>query len=368
MARTPGGPRAVVTVTALALVAVAACSSSGGSVPAPTGRPAGPTSTVAGSAKGDGTLLYDGAPIFGPASFWTASVADAPVNPDSPAIVADLQRQVREHNGGVASFNVWKYNAAILTVRGSQPRIDIAFDDCQHKGHTPRGLTGDGGQFTGVPLPADAIPNPGTDSALALISPDTHELWEFWKLKKGPGGWSACWGGHIADTRTNPGYFADGFGASASGLAGVAGAVHLQDVRSGRIDHALTIAIPAPAPWKQVSWPAQRSDGGSTNMSPIRMGTRLRLPASVDVNSLPLSDIGKLIAHAAQDHGLIVSETAGTVSIGGESGAAEQLVTGVNPWTRLLAGERSFQVLHDFPWGQLEALPFDYGRPTSAGG
>ena len=295
-------------------------------------------------------------------------MADAPVNADSAAIVADLQRQVGEHNGGVASFNVWKYNAAILTVGASQPRIDIAFDDCQHKGQTPRGLTGEGGQFTDVPLPADAIPNPGTDSALALVSPQTHELWEFWKLKKGADGWSACWGGHIEDTRTNPGYFADGFGASASGLAGVAGAMYLSDVRAGRIDHALTIAIPSPAPWKRISWPAQRSDGGSGNTSPIRMGTRLKLPMSVDVDALPLSRIGKLVAHAAQDHGLIVSETAGTVSIGGESGAEEKLVTGTNPWTGLLAGEKSYEVLHDFPWGQLQALPFDYGEPAGSTG
>lgn len=351
------------TLRVLALVTVAAtaaaCSSGSGRTT--------PTASPSAAHPGDRHLLYDGSPIFGAGSFWNAEVRSAPVNPDSDAIVAALARQVAEHNGGTASFNVWKYDAAIVSVPASQKRVDVAFDNCQGKASTPRGLTGDGGQFSDVPLPDDVVTNGGSDSALSLYSPATHELWEFWRLKRDGSGWRACWGGHIADTRTNPGYFLHGFGATASGLAGVAGAVHLADVRAGRIDHALTIAIPDTAPWKDVSWPAQRSDGSSGNTSPIRMGTRFRLPASVDVDSLGLSPIGAMVAHAAQDHGLIVSDKAGTVSIGGESGAEEQAVTGTNPWTALLGGEKSYQVLHGFPWDRLQALPFDYGEPRSDG-
>jgi len=349
-------------VAALALVglALAACSPGDSSTRPPA---ASPTPTV--RATGDRHLLYDGAPIFAAGSFWTTRVTDAPTNPESRQIVAALADQVAEHNGGIASFNVWKYNASIVEVAPGQPRVDVAFDDCQHKGYTPRGLTGRDGQFSDVPLPADATPNPGNDAALAVVSPATHELWEFWRLKQVDGQWQACWGGHIADTRTNPGYFEDGFGASASGLAGTAGAVHIQDVRAGRIDHALTLAIPGTAGWKEVSWPAQRSDGSSSSTSPIKMGTRLRLPASVDVDALGLSRIGTLVAHAAQDYGLVVSEKAGTVSIGAESGALEERVTGTNPWNGFLDGQPSYSVLKGFPWKDLVALPFDYGKPAA---
>lgn len=349
----------LVTGTAAAALALAGCtgssSGSGGSggqrgtsseAAAPRSSPSARTD------RADPTLLYDGSRIFPDDTFWYQRVGDAPVAADSDA------------NAGIASFNVWKYNAAIVTVAADQPRVDVAFSDCQHKGYTPRGLTGDGGQFSQVPLPDDLSTNGGTDSSLALYSPQTHELWEFWKLHREDGHWSACWGGHIPDTRTSPGYFEGGFGTTATGLAGVAGAVHLADVRRGRIDHALTIAVRSAAPWKHWSWPAQRSDGSSTTADvPVVEGQRFRLDPSVDVDALHLTRIGRLVAHAAQDYGLVVSDKAGTVSVGGEGGAEEAAVTGRNPWHELLDGEKSYQVLKGFPWDRLQALPVDYGKP-----
>ena len=301
--------------------------------------------------------------MFGPASIWQEDVSDAPVADDSNQIVDALAEQVADHSGGVASLNVWKYGASIVTVAADQPRVDVAFDDCQHKGYTPRGLTGADGQFAGVPLPPDAAPAAGSDSSLALWSPDTHELWEFWKLKHDSSGWSACWGGHIPDTTTSAGYFDGGFGTTATGLAGSAGAVHIDDVRDGRIDHAIAFAVVDAASWKTFSWPAQRSDGWSGSSSPVMEGQRFKLPESVDVDVLPMSPIGKMVARAAQTYGMVVTDKSGVVAIGAESGKEQAALTGRDPWTGLLGEAKSYSVLHDFPWDQLQALPRDYGEP-----
>lgn len=365
---TPATTTLAAAVVAAGALLAAGCTSGGGDPGARTSStPSAGASSQASRPPRDRaqpSLLYDGSPIFGPTSFWNQQVVDAPVSPDSPAIVEDLVRQVREENDGNASFNVWKYNATIVTVGADQKRVDVGFDDCQHKGHTPRGLLGPGGQFTGVPLPSDITTNGGTDSSLGLWSPETHELWEFWKLKRGATGWTACWGGHIPDTRTSPGYFEGGFGTTATGLAGVAGAVHLQDVRAGSIDHALTIAVRDPAPWKRISWPAQRSDGSSKSDSPVREGQRFRLDPAVDVDSLHLDPLAAMIAKAAQRYGLVVSDRAGTVSIGGEGGREEEAVTGRNPWRDILGDRKSYALLKGFPWDRLQALPLDYGEPA----
>ena len=300
--------------------------------------------------------------IFGPTSAWRADVTKAPVNRDSAAMVTDLGRQVHDHYGGVAAFNVWKYGTGMATVSKSQRRVTVHFDDCQHKGYTPSELYKGSKQFVGVPIPDSAVPAAGSDASLTVWSPDTDQLWDFWKAARKSDGWHACWGGRIDHLSKNPGYFPDGFGASASGLA-AGGTIRIDEVRNGLIPHAVSLAIRDYAGWKSVSWPAQRSDGSSSSHSRIMVGTRFRLPKSVDVNRLGLTPIGKLVARAAQDYGFIVTDRSGAVAVTTESGAPIAARTGRDPWLDLMGGTPSYAVMKNFPWDKLQALPKDYGKP-----
>ena len=300
--------------------------------------------------------------IFGPTSAWRANVTGAPVNKDSKAMVADLASQVRGHYGGVAAFNVWKYGANIVKVTRAQKRVTVHFDDCQHKGYTPSGLYNGSKQFVGVPIPDNAIPAAGSDGGLTIWSPDTDQLWDFWKARHQSDGWYACWGGRIDGLWRSAGSFPAGFGASASGLAG-GGAIRIDEVRNGRIPHAISLGVLDYASWKQFSWPAQRSDGSVSSHSKILEGTRFRLPASVDVDKLHLTPIGKLVARAAQDYGFIVTDKSGAVAVPAESGALVARSTGRDPWLDLMNGTPSYAVMANFPWDKLQALPKDYGKP-----
>lgn len=306
--------------------------------------------------------------VFGPASVYRQQVVSAPVAANSAAMVRDLVGVVSDRYGGVAAFNAHSYTNSFATAAAGTPRIDVAFDDCQHKGYLPAGLTGAGGQLTGVPIPAGAVPANGTDNELSVWSPGTDQLWELWEAKHTAAGWSACWGGRIDHVSAAVGFFAGGFGASASGLAISGGTLGVAEVRAGVVDHALNLAIPDTYGWQTWSWPAQRSDGGNgSNPNAIPEGTRLRLDPRLDVDALPgLTPIARLVAHTAQTYGFVVSDSAGAVAVTGESGAAEQQATGVDPWLALDHGVPDYAMLAHFPWSSLQAMPKDWGKGATA--
>jgi hypothetical protein len=331
--------------------------------PAPT-APAHPA--VAPTVDSYGDLAAPLGGYFGTGSVWGADISHAPLNADSVAMANYLQGQVANYWGGTAAFNAYSYNESMVTAPAGTPTTTVIFDDCQHKGYTPAGLYGVGGQFVNVPIPATAVPASGTDGGLAVYSPVTNQLWSFWQAKHEADGWHACWGGRIDDVSHAEGYFTNGFGASASGLSSEGGAITIRDVESGSINHALSLAILDPAPYTKVVWPAQRSDGSPSSTSDIPEGTRFRLDPSLDVATLPgLTKIGRMVARAAQKYGFIVTDQAGAVSVVTESGNTIKAATGINPWDSLLGGTPSYAVMNNFPWAGMQAIAPGWGQPVT---
>jgi hypothetical protein len=329
---------------------------------ADTVKLAGSTST--GTAPtGTGTATAQGG-VFGSRSVWKTDVSTAPLDQNSAALVSNLSGQVKQYYGA-AAFNVNSYGVSIYTVSSQQAKIDLKFDDCQKKKYTPSGLFGAGGQFVGVPIPDNAVPAAGTDGQLTIYSPETDQLWEFWKAKRVNGQWQACWGGRIDNVSTSYAYFDNGFGTAATGLALSGGAVLVKDVQAGVIDHALSLQVVNAAIYTNFSWPAQRSDGQDKSANAIPEGTRFRLDPSVNVDSLKLTPIAKMVAKAAQKYGFIITDKGGAVAITAESPSATVAATGTNPIKTAMAGKASYEIFKNFPWDKMQALPRDYGKPTS---
>ncbi|MFC5381892.1 hypothetical protein [Aquipuribacter nitratireducens] len=300
---------------------------------------------------------------FSADSLWREDVSDAPLHERSEALRDHLLASFADRYGGVASLNVWDYNNSYYVAEPGTPTTDVAFDDCQDKGYLPDGWDD---QFAEVPIPEGAEPAEGRDRALSVYSPTTDQLWEFWRADEREGGWYACWGGRLDEVSESEGIFEDGWGSTATGLSHTAGMVRIADVRAGRIEHAVALAIPEPATWKEYSWPAQRSDGWSDDPDAVPEGTRLRLDDDVDVEALDLHPVAEMIARAGQEYGFVVTDRADTLAVTTESGVPEQQATGQNPWEELLDGTPTYEVLADFPWDALEVLPEDYGRPDVA--
>lgn len=301
-------------------------------------------------------------------------ITAAPVDPASAHLVQHLVAQVLEQYAGQAALNVTTYNAALYDVADDQAVVSVGFRDEQGKGYLP-GIFAPGGACSAVAIPAGARPAAGTDAHLGVFYRDT--LVELWRARRGTdGSWSAVWGGRIPAVSTTTGQYPGGTGVSASGLMMPAFVLGIDEVRAGRIDHAVGIGITrvAAGPY---SWPAVRTDGTSTAPDAIHMGRVFRLPADVDLDAIRWPDwagkltrrlhpVAKLIGEAAKRYGLVVVETAGCVGVSVESGAPTKAVTGVDPWAQLLGSTKSYDVLGGFPWDRLQALPFNDGKPAAA--
>lgn len=291
-------------------------------------------------------------------------IEQAPLDPRSAAMAENLRQDVITRFNGVAAVNAYQFNAAFYPVPAGQPRVDVTFWDCQNKGYVPWDIYEGEAYFKAVPIPVGARPANGSDGQLAVYDASTDQLWEFWKARQNAqtGAWEACWGGRIDDVSADLGVYKDGYGVAANGLVMAAGMISIDEVRRGVIDHALYLAVPTSQAYPELSWPATRSDGQSTdNLDIIRQGQRLRLDPSLDLGELRLSPVGRMIAEAAQRYGFIVSDTSGAVAVITESGAREAAVTGVDPWKELL-GMPSYDVLKGFPWDRVQVVERDYGQ------
>jgi peptidoglycan hydrolase-like protein with peptidoglycan-binding domain len=296
---------------------------------------------------------------FGATSVWQQDISAAPLAANSAAVVANLAKQVSDYYGGNAAFNLGTYGEAYHTVAADQPRVDVIWDDLQHKG----AWANPGEQFKSVPIPANAVPSSGTDHYLSIYQPATDKLWTFWIAKKLADGWHACWGGRLDNASKDPGWFKGGYGTSATGLAAQGGVVNIADAQAGTINHALALQVIIAANWDTYSWPAQRSDGGSHAPDAILEGSRFRLDPTLDVTTLGLHPIALMIAKAAQRYGFIVTDRSGAVAVVAESSAPMRAFGGADPWPALLNGTADYAVMHGFPWASLQLLPKDYGKP-----
>lgn len=297
-----------------------------------------------------------------PGSFYYTDISKAPLAANSAAASAHLLAQVENHWGGVAALNAYRYNNSFYEVPRNQKKTRVAFYDCQKKGYTPSELFSGPKYFEDVPIPADAVPATGTDKQVTIYDRAADKLWEFWVTEKQAGGtWRACWGGRIDRVSQNQGIFPAPYGATASGLAMTPGVISIDEFRRGRIDHAMYLAIIEPAKWSNFSWPANRTDGHSTDPNALMEGQRVRLDPKLDLSTIPMTPVARMIAEAAQKYGFVVTDRAGAVAVVTESGNAEKARTGVNPWDRLLAGP-DYQAMQGFPWASMQVLPKDYGK------
>jgi hypothetical protein len=132
----------------------------------------------------------------------------------------------------------------------------------------------------------------------------------------------------------------------------IGGLIRLNELKRGEIDHALAMAIPD-IKRNGFVWPATRTDGDYRGLNAIPMGTRLRIDPAVDVESLPMSAAGKMIARAAQHYGIVIRDHADhAVTFYGEDPAP----TGTDPYPQIFAGQSPNVVLQGFPWNRLQVL------------
>jgi hypothetical protein len=281
---------------------------------------------------------------FAKSSFWNAPIPDdAEASPESAALVRGLESQIRDKG---TWFNTTQFSSPVYEVKKNQKRVRVRLDrynpDLQ-------------AAFDSVPIPPNARPAKGSDGQMVIWQPSTDTLWEFWKMRREGNGWVARWGGRMTGVSKNPGYFGrphPDWGAAGTSLPLLGGLVRLDELKAGRINHALALAVPRVRKGGPV-FPAQRSDGDFTTPDAIPEGTRFQLDPSVDIDRLDLPPLMKMVARAAQTHGIVVRDQSGAVVFEGE----DPTPTGANPYEPLLDGYSPGQAVDQFPWEKLRVVP-----------
>jgi hypothetical protein len=303
--------------------------------------------------------------LFAPDSVWNASIpATAPVDPASKLMVAALQTQVSSEIAGHTGPDIGTaITTTVYQVGPNQPTAHVQLSDPNLWWRASLQSA-----FNAVPIPADAQPAANSDAEMTIWQPSTDKLWEFFHTTKEADGWHAAWGGAINDVSGSPGYYTSEswrgalpvWGATATSLPAAAGVITLQEIRQGRIDHALALELPAPRAgvW---TWPAQRSDGTGTDPNGIPEGARLRLDPSLNLTALHLPRLTLMIARAAQEYGLIVrDQTHYAIGLYAEN----PLPLGKNPYYSHgvpapggpFQGQWPYALLARFPWNRLQVL------------
>ena len=298
--------------------------------------------------------------FFGPRAVWNTELRpDAPLDPESGAVMEDLLSKVSAASRSQMppTINTEAYSPPVYTVPATQPRVRVRLD---RDAVDPALVSA----FASVPLPDDAAPAPGTDGELVVWQPSTNTMWEFWRLRRGERGWLATWGGRLDDVSSGPGHFAEpqaDWGTSASSLALAGGLITPRELREGRIDHALALAVPYTRAGV-FSLPAQRTDGESPCPQAVPEGARLRLDPNLDIDALGLPPAVAALARAAQRYGIIVRDQADTLAFYAQSAVS----LGTNPYPELFGGQAPYELLRSFPWSHLQLLRMDLRQERGA--
>jgi hypothetical protein len=288
----------------------------GGAVNPGTGG--APSSATGGNAGTAGLRAYR---PFNATSPWNTPIGLSPdVDPSSQALVDDL----------ASSTAVWNY----LGINLSTYSIPVYYVDSNN---TPTytvmaGVAGHGFDMP-VPIPDGALPDPETDHHLSIVDKAKGIEWGMWdavhsgtKWSAGVGASSDLTGTGVRPPITTANPWTDAMGARAAGFPLIAGLIRVEEVKAGKIEHALVLAYPHCRSRYFVP-PASTAQGTTSEALPTRgipMGGHIQLDPAINVDSLPLTATGKIVAHALQDYGAFIGDFSGAISIYAENSPAAQ--------------------------------------------
>lgn len=251
-------------------------------------------------------LPYSSAGVWG-----TRIPEDAPVDPNSARMVQGLVRD-SEANGALnLAHRDW--TISVYVTAPDTPRHDVLVKGRPPGAHYDPGFTHDTrSTFAGVPIPEAARPDRQADAHLSVIDLDAACEYDLYGARKVDGRWEAEWANAIP--LSAGGVYPNGLSSRATGFSGLAGLIWPEELRRGRIDHALLFAYPLTRAGGPVL-PATASDGKTEGDFTIPQGARLQLDPELDLSTLGLTPVEYTIARALQDYGMFLGDTGGRSAV-----------------------------------------------------
>jgi len=265
-------------------------------------------------------------PIFPRTSHWNLRVDRLPVLAKSDRLVRAIGADRTMH----ADFGSGLYEGArigipFVTVGAAQERVPVRFEYADES--VPR------------KVPIEAGRRSDGDRHVIVVDRARCRLYELFAAYPRDGGrrWSAG-SGAIWNLRSNRMRPAGWTSADAAGLPILPGLVRHDEVRRGRIDHALRVT--APRTRRSYIYPARHFASGSNDPELPAMGQRLRLKEGYPIRSFPRQ--ARILLRALKRYGMIVADNG-------------------SPWYVTGAPHRrwnndALRTLHDVPGRAFEAV------------
>ena len=234
-----------------------------------------------------------GCPVFPADNVWHSDISKLPVHARSAAWMASMDGASTDlHPDFGSSGEPMPYGIPYIVVGSSHADvpIDFAYDDESDPGPYPFG--------TDTPIEG------GSDRHAIMIDRDACTLYELFDAEYASGGGSTAGSGAIWNLESNALRPAGWTSADAAGLPIFAGLVRIDEVKAGKVDHA--IRMTASQTDKSYVWPARHQAGAANNKDLPPMGARFRLKASFSTSGFR-SDT-KTILSAMKKYGMILAD------------------------------------------------------------
>ena len=159
----------------------------------------------------------------------------------------------------------------------------------------------------GYPIPPrvhiEGGPGADGDRHALLVDRDACRLYELFALERRGGRWHAGSGAtwRLRSNRVRP---AGWTSADAAGLPILPGLARYDEVRRGRIDHALRFTVSRTR--NAFVFPARHFASSLSDPALPRMGERLRLSSSVDISGYPRQ--ARVVLQALKTYGMLVAD------------------------------------------------------------
>jgi hypothetical protein len=223
---------------------------------------------------------------------WNRDVSSDPVDPNSSAIIAQIQTGTSKnlHPDFGSDFGI-----PYVVVPGTQPKVDMTFDYSDESDPGP------------YPIPPDAPIEGGAasggDRHVLVVDRDNCALYETYDSHYVGPGWQ-CGSGAVFDLNSNQLRPDCWTSSDAAGLPVFPGLVRFEEVQAGKIEHAIRVTFQRTR--QAFIHPATHFASSQTAANYPPMGARLRLKASFDISGV--TGQSRVVLEALKRYGFIVAD------------------------------------------------------------
>lgn len=239
------------------------------------------------------TTKIGGCPVFPASNAWNKDVSKVPVNANSDAYIRSIGLGDHLH-ADFGSGQYGDYGIPFKVVSRKQKKVPIHF--------TAYGDESDKGPY---PIPGNARVEGGGqgDSHVIVLQKGSCKLYELYAAKKTGSGWNAD-SGAVFNLKSNKFRPAGWTSADAAGLPILPGLARADEVKKGKITHALRFTVSR----SQAGYisPARHLASSDNDPALPPMGLRLRMKAGFDISGY--NGQARIIMVALKRYGMIVAD------------------------------------------------------------